>query len=234
MVNKIGGSLSKDEKIDSQSRLESRIEILKEYVCEFGKKEVRNLINFRWDYILIDEGQDFSSDFIDFINLIRPKQSILAGVVSHDQVINPQTKSGDSFEEVMDEFEAIDCKINYRNYSGIREFSYKCFKYLKTDFIKKSMSEIVQLPGEINEQGVIQIVPDEKIHSSEEIYKLTNEIRNFNCYNDDILVIEPSDLFLKEKGLTLFADSLTNAKINSLNFKKVSVKKDFESKIAYQ
>ena len=195
---------------------------------------MRKTIGFHWDYILIDEGQDMVSDFISFLNIIRTKQSALVGVVSNDQVINSFSSDGETFEDVLDEFEPINCEVNYRNYSGIREFSYKCFKYLKSDFIRKSASETPTLPGEINDLGSIAIIPDNQIHEKDFIYGLTDEIRSFNCSNNDILVIEPSDKFLQKNGKNIFRDSLSSAKIKSLDFKKLSVKRDIEEQIAGQ
>ena len=234
LYDKLFGENDAEVKGSPAERLKFRIDALQEYVKNFGKEDVRKVINFHWDYILIDEGQDMSCDFISFIKSVRSKRSSLIGVVSNDQIINSFSEDGETFEDVLDDFEPIDCDINYRNYSGIREFSYKCFKYLKSDFIKKSESEVPLILGEINDLGSISFLPDSQIHEKDFIYGLTTEIRSFNCSNNDILVIEPSNSFLKDNGKPLFFDSLHDVNIESLDFKKITVKRDREEQIKVQ
>jgi hypothetical protein len=219
---------------DPQQLLLTRIKKLNESIDVFGTKEVRSAGNFHWDYILIDEGQDIKGEALQLLEKLRPAQCKIISVISSDQVLNPSQKDTIDFEQIFDEFKPIECKINYRNYSGIREFSYKVFKNYNVGSSKLDQESKNGDPGAINEAGTIELIPDIEIHSKNFAYALTDEIRDFNCQNNDILVIEPSDNFLVKNGVKCYKNSLKEYNLNCLDLKDVEIRKDLEKQLEFQ
>ena len=158
--------------------------VIKQAVDDLPIEDVRELLEFDYDYVLIDEGQDWDDEAFAILRKLMKKSARLVFVDSNDQRLQLRRPR---FLEYGD-YTSIEHRINYRNYDKIRKFSYKLFRWLP----KQANPQKIDLDEEalIERDGQIQLIHDDDFTDSL-VQELAADLKKDKCLLGDMMVLEP-------------------------------------------
>jgi len=151
---------------------------------ELHIEDVRELLEFDYDHVMIDEGPDWDYEAFGILRKLMKKSARLVFVDSNDQRLQLRRPR---FLEYGD-YASIEHSVNYRNYDKIRKFSYKLFRWLP----KLSNPQEIDLDGEalIERDGQIQLIDDADFTDSF-VQELAADLKKDKCLLGDMMVLEP-------------------------------------------
>ncbi|MDD8019020.1 MAG: AAA family ATPase [Bacteroidota bacterium] len=161
---------------DNYSKIKDSID---SFMIEFGVKEVRELLNFNYDFILIDEGQDFDEMAFDVLVKLNDDHARLFVVDSPDQLLK-YTRPAILDSNVWTKRAR---NTNYRNFKKINKYSNKLRRYLKNALLDVEQNLLfentdediysIELP-----EGTIEIMNDSLLFQDDRLKKIIEKTEN--------------------------------------------------------
>ncbi len=200
--------------LDYEQKYESRKEIINRLCREFSNdiEEIRSLLGVLYDYIFIDEAQDWDDGAFRILRKLAKQSCKFVLVDSEDQRLQPRRLS---FLDSGD-FEPHYHRTDYRHFKGI-DFFARSILAPNLSYVRKNEYTV---PG----LGEIDIVPDKNLGASV-IKKLLWELKKDKADPSDLLIIEPDCKRIKEVDGVDLIELMENEDICVWNAHKYSVKR---------